>query len=198
MKKTRTTLAPSAILPNKGQLGWLPKNPRQWTQDDIDSTSRSIAEDPDFLEDRPVLVTPKDDGQYIAFAGNLRYTAAKSIALASVPVVIYVPETDEDRQTIKRRAMKDNGQYGKWDWDILGNEWDDQPLSDWGVPAWDTNKEETRVDLDGLFDPEKASPAGDKGITLLVNIPSQYEDNEQDIRDAISVTLENWKGCTVK
>ena len=144
MKKTRTTLAPSAILPNKGQLGWLPKNPRQWTQKAIDDTSRSIEEDPDFLEDRPVLVTPKDDGQYVAFAGNLRYVSAKSMGLASVPVVIYLPETDEDRQTIKRRAAKDNVSFGAWDWDILANEWDDQPLADWGVPAWDTNGEDWR------------------------------------------------------
>jgi DNA modification methylase len=61
--------------------------------------------------------------------------------MKTVPAVVYYPETDEDRLTVKRRAMKDNGSFGAWDYDALANEWDDLPLQDWGVPAWDTEKE---------------------------------------------------------
>ena len=136
MKKEKLTLAPAKLLANTGELVWLPRNPRQWKQDDIDKTSRSIAEDPDFLEDRPVLAVPSDDGKFVVFAGNLRLTAAKSISLASIPVVVYTPETEADRETIKRRALKDNGSFGDWDWDILANEWEG-PFNDWGIPAWD-------------------------------------------------------------
>lgn len=137
MKKERLNLDPKALVLNNGSIDWLPANPRTWTQLDIDRTSRSIAQDPDFLEDRPILVVAEDDmAQFVVFAGNLRTTAAQGLALKSVPCVAYYPETDADREAVKRRAMKDNGTFGSWDYDALANEWDDLPLVDFGVPAW--------------------------------------------------------------
>lgn len=136
MKKDRLNLPTALLLPNLGQLEWLPKNPRQWTQDDIDRTAKSIREDEDFLEDRPLLVTPQGK-KWIIFAGNLRRTAAAQAGVKTLPCVVYQPETDEDYDTIKRRAMKDNGSFGSWDYDTLANDWGDLPLTDWGVPVWD-------------------------------------------------------------
>ena len=149
MKKEKRNIATASLLTNVGQLPWLPKNPRQWTQDDVDRTSRSIAEDPDFLEDRPILVTPKGNGKWIVFAGNLRYTAAKSIALRELPCVVYYPDDQKDYDTIKRRAMKDNGSFGSWDFDYLANEWDDLPLADWGVPAWESDPTKMNLSTKG-------------------------------------------------
>lgn len=140
MKKERTNLELRTIKRNDGQLEWLPRNPRQWTQTDIDNTARSIAEDEDFLEDRPLLVVPNGD-DYIVFAGNLRREGAKKQKMKTVPAVVYYPETDEDRLTVKRRAMKDNGSFGAFDYDLLANEWDDLPLADFGVPVWDTSSD---------------------------------------------------------
>ena len=145
MRKERATIKVSAIVPNEGQIPWLPKNPRQWTQTDIDRTRNSILEDPDFLEDRPLLVVPFDEKTWLVFAGNLRREGAKSGKVKEVPVIIYHPETEEDRETIKRRAMKDNGSYGSWDYDILANEWDNEPLGDWGVPAWSNTEYEPNL-----------------------------------------------------
>ena len=144
MRKERATLKVSSIVANEGQLAWLPANPRQWTKTDIDRTRNSIQEDPDFLEDRPLLVVPLDEKTWLVFAGNLRREGAKSGKVKEVPAVIYYPETEEDHLTIKRRAMKDNGSFGAWDYDTLANEWGDLPLTDWGVPAW--NEEDVGMD----------------------------------------------------
>ena len=141
MKKEKRNIDPKYLILNDGSVDWLPANPRTWTQLDIDRTSRSIAQDPDFLEDRPILAFAEDDmPQFMVFAGNLRTTAAKGLALKSVPVVVYYPETDADREAVKRRAMKDNGTFGSWDYDALANEWDDLPLAEFGVPVWDADK----------------------------------------------------------
>ena len=141
MRKERKNLPLASILPNLGQLDWLPKNPRQWTKGDIDRTAVSIREDPDFLDDRPLLVVPFGDETFIVFAGNLRREGGISAPLASAPSVVYFPETAEDFETIKRRAIKDNGSFGSWDFDELANSWDDLPLVDWGVPAWEGEHE---------------------------------------------------------
>ena len=147
MRKERRNIPLADILPNTGQAEWLPANPRQWTAQDINRTARSIKEDTDFLEERPILVFPLDD-KFIAFAGNLRREGCVKNKMATAPCVIHYPENEADQETIKRRAIKDNGTFGSWDFDALANEWDG-PLTDWGVPVWDTEPEVNLQSLDG-------------------------------------------------
>lgn len=135
MKKERKLLRVADLQLNEGQLEWMPKNPRQWTQDGVNKAKDSLERDPDFLDDRPLLVVPHD-GAFVVYAGNMRLTAARELGVEALPCVSYEPESVEDRDTIKRRAILDNGDFGAWDWDALANEWDDLPLGDWGVPAW--------------------------------------------------------------
>ena len=40
--------------------------------------------------------------------------------------------------------IKDNGDFGQWDYDALANEWDADDLNDWGVDVWQ-NKEVDEV-----------------------------------------------------
>lgn len=171
MNKARLNIATSKLVGNSGQLDWLPRNPRTWTAGDLERTKRSIERDPDFLEDRPLLVVPAESGKgerYIVFGGNLRLKACKESGVKTAPVVIYFPETDEDRETVKRRAMLDNGSFGSWDYDALANEWDDLPLVDLGIPAW-----EPEQDADGFG-------AGEEG-------PAATEDDFDETQDEIHV-----------
>ena len=157
MKKQRITARVTDLVLNEGQIDWLPKNPRQWTQEDIDRTKASLQRDADFQEDRPLLVLKHDD-KLLVFAGNLRTTSAKDLKWDSLEAVLYTPESDEDCVTIKRRAMLDNGSFGDWDMDALANEWDDQPLADWGIDVkWDVSA----INPDELSD-EFNLPSGDK------------------------------------
>ena len=140
MKKTKVKpVSVDRLQLNEGQLDWLPRNPRQWTQTDIDRMAKSLDEDPDFAEERPVLAIPGEGDALVVFAHNLLTKVAKDKGLAQVPCVIYTPEGDEDRQTVIRRAIKDNGSLGSWDTDELAN-WDAEPwqLEEWGVPEWIT------------------------------------------------------------
>ena len=144
MKKQRIKAKVSDLVLNEGQLDWLPENPRSWTRTDIDRTIESLKRDPDFQEDNPLKVVPFGD-KMLVFAGNLRTTASKELGWDTFEAMLYEPETDEDRATIKRRAILDNGSFGAWDYDRLANEWDDMPLCDFGVPAWETdNLEEVK------------------------------------------------------
>ena len=127
MKKERKMIALRLIKPNNGQLAWLPKNPRKW-------------EDKDFLEDRPLLVVPMDE-VFVVFAGNLRREGSMKAGLTEVPCVVYYPENEDDYETVKRRALKDNGSFGSWDFDLLASDWDNLPLADWGVPLMTTDPE---------------------------------------------------------
>ena len=141
MKRTKITrVAVDRLRINDGQLPWLPKNPRSWTQTDIDRMVKSIDEDPDFAEVRPVLAVPGEGKELIVFAHNLLTKAAMVRGDRDLPVAVFEPETEEDQETIRRLALKDNGSFGSWDTDILANEWNADPwlLEQWGVPDWIT------------------------------------------------------------
>lgn len=124
MKKTKIQMVEiSRLQLNRGQIKWLPRNPRQWTQADIDKMTRSLERDPDFVEERPVLATPGKGDALVVFAHNLLTESASRAGHAALPAVIYTPENEDDRETIRRRALLDNGAMGRNDTDILANEW---------------------------------------------------------------------------
>ena len=134
MKQVQT-LPIESVKQNTGQIAGLPSNPRQWTQEDIDRIAKSLNETPELFDARPLIVFPHN-GEYIIMGGNLRYEGAKKNGLTDVPVHI-LPE-GMSNEKLKEIVIKDNGSFGEWDFDALANEWDDLPLPDWGVPAWNT------------------------------------------------------------
>lgn len=129
----------SELEPNAGQIPGLPMNPRQWTKSDVDKLARSLKETPELFEARPIIAFPYG-GKYVILGGNMRYEASKVNKAEAVPVVVFPAATSIDK--LKEVVIKDNGAFGAWDWDMLGNEWDDLPLDDWGVPAWEMKQEE--------------------------------------------------------
>lgn len=137
MKQVQT-LPIESVKQNTGQIEGLPSNPRQWTQADIDRIAKSLNETPELFDARPLIVYPHN-GEYIIMGGNLRYEGAKKNGEAIVPVHILPENMSIDK--LKEIVIKDNGSFGEWDMDALANEWDDQPLADWGIDVkWDVPK----------------------------------------------------------
>lgn len=125
------------LLPNTGQIEGLPSNPRQWTKDEMARLKKSIEETPELLEARGAIVYPYG-GKYIVLGGNMRLSAVKSLGWKDMPCVVLPEGTSVEK--LKEIVIKDNGSFGEWDMDALANDWDDLPLSDWGVStSWDGN-----------------------------------------------------------
>lgn len=131
MKLIETTLLPlSAIEPNRGQIDGLPKNPRVLRDAKFDALKKSITDDPDMLALRELLVYQHGD-KYVIIGGNMRYRALKELKYKDAPCKIIPADTPVE--TLRAYTIKDNGDFGEWDFDLLANEWDDEPLNDWGV-----------------------------------------------------------------
>lgn len=131
MKLIETTLLPlSAIEPNRGQIEGLPKNPRVLRDAKFDALKKSIIDDPDMLALRELLVYQHGD-KYVIIGGNMRYRALKELKYKDAPCKVIPADTPVE--TLRAYTIKDNGDFGEWDFDLLANEWDDEPLNDWGV-----------------------------------------------------------------
>lgn len=176
---------------NEGQIEGLPKNPRQWTQTDIDRIAKSLQETPELFEMRPCIVK-EQEGEYYLLAGNLRYTGAKHNGDTTIPCIVVPADMSVDK--MKEIVLKDNGTFGRFDFDALANEWDDLSLTDWGIPAWGTKDE---VD-ENIFEQMLPSEDKEKDITISIIVPKELEDKVSDIKASLALTLEEWQGCEVK
>ena len=114
---------------NTGQIEGVPRNPREWTKEDVSRLAASIVETPELFEARPLLVVPRGE-RFIVIGGNMRLAAARELAMSAPPC--YEIE-NRSTENLKRMALKDNASFGEWDTVALADEWPDCPLKEWGI-----------------------------------------------------------------
>ena len=129
-----------------------PNNPRAIREPAMEKLMLSIAEDPELMQARPLIVNDKME----VLAGNQRLRACIALEWPTVPCVVV--DWDEAKQ--KRAMIKDNVSAGEWDWDLLANEWDAQELDDWGL---DVPLEEDPTE--GLTDPDEVPEVPEEPTT---------------------------------
>lgn len=144
-------------------------NPRTITNEKFDKLINSILVLPKMLELRPIVVddtlvalggnmryralTAIDDMSIDELAQRLsrlrdyeKKTEAERQNLINywgtwkdnpTALIIKASELSEDER--REFVIKDNLGYGDWDMNLLGNEWDEQDLEDWGLDVWQPN-----------------------------------------------------------
>lgn len=108
------------------ELELLENNPRTISKEQFDKLKKSVAERKAYFEGRPCLVNHKD-GNMIVFAGNQRLRAARDLKMDKVPCVVYENLSKKEE---KELTVLDNGEFGRWDMEILANEFSDLPLEE--------------------------------------------------------------------
>ena len=118
-----------------------PDNPRILKEDKFNKLVQSIKDFPDMLEKRPIVI----DEDNVVLGGNMRLRALQELKYKDVPVIVAKGWTEEQKREF---IIKDNVGFGEWDWDILANEWSDNPLTEWGLDVWQPDD----IDLDNFFE----------------------------------------------
>ena len=137
---------------NNGQIPGLPRNPRLWSEKELDKLKNSLTETPELLEARPPLVV-SHNGTFVCIGGNMRLEAMREMGMTEIPVVVLASELS--KRKLKEIAVKDNSQFGSWDMDALANEWSDYPLADYGLLIYDAPEESHDSDATPIDDKEK-------------------------------------------
>jgi site-specific DNA-methyltransferase (adenine-specific) len=119
-----------------------PANPRTIKDDKFAKLVESLKNFPEMANVRPIIV----NAEMVALGGNMRLKAMKEAGWKQVPVTVVDWPEAKQREFI----IKDNVGFGDWDWDTLANEWDAEPLEDWGldVPGFDMEVEAEEDDFD--------------------------------------------------
>lgn len=156
------TLQQSVILPiaqlepNKGQIEGVPSNPRSIDVAKFKKLKASIQENPEMLSLREVLVY-QHGAKYVLIGGNMRYRALKELGYKEA-ICKVIPQGTTAEQ-LRAVAIKDNNNFGDWDFEALANLWDSDELNRWGIdlPPMDGDVKEDEAEEDN-FNP--ASVAG--------------------------------------
>ena len=145
-------------------------NPRIIKEAKFKKLVKSIKDFPEMLELRPIIL----DENNIILGGNMRYKACVAAGLKEVPVKIAKGLTEEQKEEF---IVKDNVGFGEWDWDILGNEWNNEKLGEWGMDVW---QPEEAVDYSVLDDLDLGSTLEDKEAGVKRAIQIEFETEHYD------------------
>tara|TARA_R100001594_G_scaffold142473_1_gene189412 strand:- start:2898 stop:3974 length:1077 start_codon:yes stop_codon:yes gene_type:complete len=111
-----------------------------------------------MLEVRPIVVA---DG--IVVGGNMRLLAMKELGFREVTAIDVTDWTQGQRDEF---MIKDNLNFGDWDYDMLANEWEGTDLAEWGMDLWETEVEEMK----GLTEEDDIPEAPQEPTTKLGDV----------------------------
>ena len=184
-----------------GELKKLPNNPRTIKKDDMERLKKSIKDNPDYFEARPIILSNRT-GELVILAGNQRYEAAKALGMDKVPTVLLEGLTVAREREI---IIRDNVNNGDWDMDALANEWDTQELTDWGLDLdWHENQTEyqdfvdkfkPKLTTDDCFTPPEVFEAVEKWVRQHYELYN--EENIRPFKPDGDYKAENYQGKIV-
>ena len=87
------------------ELHELPGNPRTIKKDQFEKLKKSINDNADYFEARPIILSNRT-GKLVIIAGNQRYKAAKAIGMTEVPTILLEGLSEEREREIVIRENK--------------------------------------------------------------------------------------------
>jgi site-specific DNA-methyltransferase (adenine-specific) len=99
-----------------------------------------------MLEKRPLVCFTDSDGKFVVLGGNMRLKAAKEIGLKELPIMLADDWTAEQKDQF---LIKDNLNFGEFNFDELQADWDVEQLEAWGLEHdWETEQQLEAVEDD--------------------------------------------------
>ena len=146
-----------------------------------------------------LLVYPLQNGNYIVIAGNMRLRACKELGFKELPCYVFAKDTPIDK--LREYTIKDNANFGNWDYDILANEsWSDDIdlLAEWGAPVEFLNNVDDEVNIDDLFEEASNTEEKEQVTKITVVVPQSLSDALEEIKSTIRESIASYEGVEIK
>lgn len=186
--KTDTKLLKVADLrPNEGQIPDVPSNPRFITESEYDKLCNSLRED--NLTGVLQVKVYNYQGEWIVLDGNMRLKAMQEVGIQEAQCLI-VPQ-DAPAAVLRKIVIEANSTFGRWDTDMLANEWDAKELDAWGVvvPKFEN------TNIEGLFNEEKEHEKTKDVIS--VQIPQSLFTLKDEIKEVLRNAISAYDGAKI-
>jgi hypothetical protein len=127
-----------------------PLNPRFIRDKKFEDLKRSIQDFPQMLSLREIVI----DEDCVVLGGNMRLKALKELNFKITDVVMWKGLFDDEK---KEFIIKDNANYGNWDWDVLANSFDEVALKRFGLNVWQPQEAIEEDNYDYGFEEDKTT-----------------------------------------
>lgn len=179
-------------------------NPRLIKEHAFKKLVNSIKEFPEMLEYRPIIV----DDENVILAGNMRYRACMEAGIKKVPVLTAKDLSQDQKNQL---IIKDNQNFGEWDWDALADNWKQEDLIAWGFESYNFGasaadfldlNEETEPEVpvidkpsisdEGFVRYEVILPEEDKQI-LVATLAEIRKEQDVSLAEALMIVVKAYK-----
>lgn len=131
---------------NIGQIPGVKKNPREMTEMEFKKLKQSLTKRPEYTSVSELRLFPFQ-GRFVSIGGNMRLQAMKDLGWTKA-IGKVLPE-DTPPEKLNEWILLDNANFGRWDFEELANNWDEDLLS------------EMNIDIPIMADPEDEEEAKD-------------------------------------
>ena len=118
------------------KLKFNPNNPRKCSKDKLEKLMRSIESFPEMMKLRPIVYDPET--MYV-LGGNQRLAAIRKLGMKDIPDEWAIAATDLSPEQKKEFVLRDNVQFGDWDFEILSAEFGEFDLEEMGMDMPEIN-----------------------------------------------------------
>ncbi len=145
-------------------------NPRFIKDHKFEQLVKSIREFPDMTLVRPLIINQDN----MILGGTMRYMAMKELEFVTIPC----QKVDWSKEKQQEFIIKDNLNFGEWDWDALANDFDADDLEDWGLElpkVIDEVEDEPKIDTQKItleYTPDEYNQVK-KALQKIASTPEQ-------------------------
>ncbi|WP_445454089.1 ParB N-terminal domain-containing protein [Flavobacterium sp. 25HG05S-40] len=100
-------------------------NPRIISEAKFNQLVKSLQDFPEMANARPIIINKYN----IVIGGNMRLKAMQKAGWITVPVI----KVDWSEEKQREFLIKDNNNFGEWDWEILKSEFGSEQLIEFGL-----------------------------------------------------------------
>lgn len=122
---------------NDGQIPGVKRNPREMTEMEFKKLKKSLLRNPDYTAISELKLFKLGE-RYVTIGGNMRLRAMKELGWREVVGKIFPENTPIDK--LNEYILLDNANFGKWDFDALANEWEEELLSNMNIDVPKTSE----------------------------------------------------------
>jgi len=120
------------------KLKFNPNNPRKCSKDKLEKLMRSIESFPEMMKLRPIVYDPET--MYV-LGGNQRLAAIRKLGMKDIPDEWAIAATDLTPEQQKEFVLRDNVQFGDWDFEVLSAEFGEFDFDEIGMDIPEKDEE---------------------------------------------------------
>jgi len=115
-----------------------PSNPRKIQPDKLEKLCASITKFPEMMKLRPMVYDPET--MYV-LGGNQRLAAIRKLGMKEIPDEWAIAATDLTPEQQKEFVLRDNVQFGDWNFEMLSAEFGEFDLGEMGMDIPEKDEE---------------------------------------------------------